>query len=71
MAGDLERALQGLNEASEFAASYRFELTDEYRALIARVEALPGNQPGADKSRLWPALRAYIDSLELARPARG
>jgi hypothetical protein len=69
MPGDLERVLQGLRDTSEFAASYCFEMTDEYRALIARVEALPGNQPGADKSRVWPALRAYIDTFRLARPA--
>jgi hypothetical protein len=69
MAGDLERVLQGLTEAAEFAASYSFEMTDEYRALIAQLEALPVNQPGADKSRVWPALRAYTDSFRLARPA--
>ena len=68
MAGDLERVLEGLRDTSAFAASYRFEMTDEYRALIARVEALPGNQPGADKSRVWPAWRAYINAFRLARP---
>jgi hypothetical protein len=69
MAGDLERVLLGLKDTSEFAASYCFEVTDEYRALIARVEALPGNQPGADKSGVWPAWRAYVDSFRRARSA--
>ena len=53
MAGDLDRVLRGLEEAREFAASYRFDITAEYRALIAQVEALPRNQPGADKSGRW------------------
>ena len=49
----LERVLRGLEQAKEFAKSYRFQMTDEYRALIAQVEALPRNQPGADKSGTW------------------
>ncbi len=53
MADDLERVLRGLEQAREFAKSYRFEMTDEYRALIAQVEGLPQNQSGADKSGLW------------------
>jgi hypothetical protein len=50
MAGDLDRVLRGLEQAQEFARTYRFEMTDDYRALIARVEAMPANQPGADKT---------------------
>ena len=56
MAGDrerLERVLRGLEKAREFAESFHFEMTDEYRELIARVEALPQNQSGADKSGRW------------------
>ena len=53
MAGDLDRVLRGLAAAREFADSYRFEMTAEYRALIAQVEALPRNQAGADKSGRW------------------
>jgi hypothetical protein len=49
----LERVLRGLEKAREFAESYRFEITDEYRILIAQVEALPRNQSGADKSGRW------------------
>jgi hypothetical protein len=53
MADDLERVLRALEEAKEFARTYRFEMTDEYRALIERVEAMPRNQSGADKSGPW------------------
>jgi hypothetical protein len=54
MAGDdLQRVLRGLERAREFAKSYRFQMTEEYRALIAQVEALPRNQSGADKSGRW------------------
>jgi hypothetical protein len=55
MADDLDRVLRGLEEAQEFARTYRFEMTDDYRALIARVEAMPCNQPGANKSGRWRA----------------
>ena len=53
MDSELERVLRGLDEAVEFAKSYRFEMTEDYLALIARVEALPQNRPGADKSWVW------------------
>jgi hypothetical protein len=53
MAGDLDRVLRGLEAAREFANSYRFEMTAEYRALIEQVEALPRNHAGADKSGRW------------------
>ena len=60
---ELERALRGLAEAVEFAKTYRFEMTDDYLALIARVEAMPPNQSGADKSGRWRGNRAYAASL--------
>lgn len=67
MADDLERVLRGLEKAKEFARTYRFEMTDDYRALIARVEAMPRNQSGADRSGRWlgsladaKALRALV-----------
>jgi hypothetical protein len=50
VATELGRVLQGLEDAREFDRTYRFEITDEYRALIARAESMPRNQPGADKS---------------------
>jgi hypothetical protein len=54
MAGDdLQRVLRGLERARAFAKSYRFQMTEEYRGLIAQVEALPRNQSGADKSGRW------------------
>jgi hypothetical protein len=52
-ADDLERVLSWFAKAQEFAQTCRFEITDEYRALIAQVESLPQNQAGADKSGLW------------------
>lgn len=64
---ELERCLAGLREAAEFAKSYRFEMTDDYLSLLARVEAMPGNQSGADKSDVWPAQQAYIDTFEHVR----
>ena len=42
-----------LREAREQAAQIRIELTDDYLALIDRVETMPQNQAGADKS--WVA----------------
>jgi hypothetical protein len=58
MADDLERVLRGLKAAKEFARTYRFEMTDDYRALIARVEAMPRNQTGADRTGRWIGSRA-------------
>jgi hypothetical protein len=50
MTPELERALHALEEAAEFARTYRFDLSDDYLRLIAQVEALPQNQSGSDKS---------------------
>ena len=65
----LERILRGLEKAREFAESFHFEMTDEYRELIARVEALPCNRPGADKSHVWPGMRAYLETFKIAKRA--
>ncbi|MBM3819206.1 MAG: hypothetical protein FJW14_09375 [Acidimicrobiia bacterium] len=67
MADQLDRVLQGLDEAQQFAATYRFEMTSEYRALIECVEAMSGNQSGGDKSSVWPAMRRYVESITRAR----
>ena len=56
MDAELEHALRGLDEAVEFAKSYRFEMTEDYLALLAQVEALPQNRPGADKTWVWRLL---------------
>ena len=61
MADDLDRVLRALESAREFAASYRFEMTPEYRALIERVEAMPQNCAGCDKTPVWPAMRRYVE----------
>jgi hypothetical protein len=70
MASDLERVLRGLEEAREFARRYQFEITHEYRALIERVERMPRNQAGCDKSSVWPAMRRYVESFTHVRRAR-
>lgn len=64
---ELERVLRGLEEAAEFVKTYRFEMTEDYLALLARVEAMPQNQSGADKSSVWPGLQAYVDSFKNVR----
>lgn len=64
---ELERVLRGLEEAAEFAKTYRFEMTDDYLALLAKVEAMPRNQSGADKSHVWRGLRTYTDSFKNVR----
>ena len=53
MDAGLERVLRGLDDAADFARQYRFELTGEYLALVARLEAMPSNESGADKSGRW------------------
>lgn len=58
VADDVERVVRQLEASREFAWTYRFEMTDEYRALIERVEAMPRNRPGADKSGRWLGSRA-------------
>jgi hypothetical protein len=65
----LKRLLRGLEKAREFAKSYRFEMTDDYCALIDKVEAMACNQPGADKSHVWPAMQAYVNSFKLVKRA--
>lgn len=64
---ELERVLRGIKEAAEFARTYRFELTEEYLAYIAYLEALPENQSGVDKSHVWRGLRAYTESFKHVR----
>lgn len=63
--------LAGLQRAAEFARTYRFQMTWEYRALIERVEALPQNQSGADKSGAWRGSQAdrqaFFDAFSPAR----
>ena len=65
---DLERVLRGLEEAADFAKTYRFEMTEDYIELIARVEALPTNQTGADKSGRWRGGRGRWDLTKSGRP---
>jgi len=50
---EVQRALAALDDAAEKARGHRFDLTDDYLALLARVEAMPQNQSGAVKSNRW------------------
>jgi len=63
----LDDVLQALREVPARTRSLRIELTDDYLELIAEVEALPHNQSGSDKSHVWPAQRAYVDSFKNVR----
>lgn len=63
MADDTVRVHRLLDAATEFARTYRFEVTDDYRQLIARVEAMPRNQSGADRSGRW--IGSYADARAL------
>jgi hypothetical protein len=69
MAGNLEAVLQGLEEAREFARTYEFMMTDEYRTLIAWVEAMPQNQPSSDKSSVWPAMQRHVGTFTSGQAA--
>lgn len=66
---DVERLLRGLDEAAEFAKTYRFEITAEYLQWLALVEGLPANQPGADKSAVWPGMESFKQFFRAARPS--
>ena len=57
------RVLQGLEQAAEWASTARFELTEDYLARIERVEAMPRNQSGADKSGRWLGSRRRAQHL--------
>jgi len=63
----LEDGLQALREATELARTIRIELDDAYLANIARVEARPENQSGADKSWVWRLDRAFRDMFKQAK----
>ena len=65
--GGLEETLRTLAEAAELAKSIRIELTDEYLALIAKVEALPQNRSGADKSGVERSAKAFREHYLRAR----
>ena len=64
----LEDGLRALREATEQAAQIRIELTDDYLALIAQVEAMPQNQSGANKIDHWLGIRRYKEFFRRATP---
>jgi hypothetical protein len=45
-------------------------LSDRYLAWIARVEALPRNQSGVDKSDVWRSLKRDVEHFARARRLR-
>lgn len=63
----MDPLLRALDEAVEFARTFRFEMTPDYLALIERVEALPINQDDADKSGLW---RGHVRDRQHFKNAR-
>ena len=63
----LADALRMLDEAFEQAKSIRIELDEEYLRLIARAEALPQNQSGADKTWVWRMDQAFREHYRRAR----
>ena len=63
---ELDEGLRILREATEQAAQIRIEMTDDYLALIARIEALAENQPGANKVDHWEGTRRYLDFFRRA-----
>ncbi len=63
----LEDGLRALREATELAKSIRIDLDDDYLANIARVEARPENQSGADKSWAWGMEAAFQHFKATAR----
>lgn len=58
-----------LDEAAEQAKSIRIELDEEYLRLIARAEALPQNQSGADKTWVWRMDHAFREHYRRAKRA--
>ncbi|MDO8677027.1 MAG: hypothetical protein Q7R30_00455 [Acidobacteriota bacterium] len=63
----LEDGLRALQEAAESAKSIRIDLDEDYLANIARVEARPENQSGADKSWVWQLDWAFRDMFKKAK----
>lgn len=66
----LEDGLRALREATEQAKSIDIDLDEGYLALIAAVEAHPGNQSGADKSWVGRMEGAFQNFYRVARPAK-
>ena len=69
----LEDGLRALHKAAESAKSIRIDLDEDYLANIARVEARPENQSGADKSWVWrmdQAFRSMFKNAKYVGPVR-
>jgi len=57
----VEDGLRALSEATDLSRQLRVELSAEYIRLIERVEALPQNRSGAEKSNRWLGSRRHRD----------
>ncbi len=70
MASPSDKALRAIDEAVAEVArlSGPVKLDDEYLRAVERVEALPQNQSGADKTWLSDAQRQFRDHFRRARP---
>ena len=69
MGPTLEDGLRALREAAEQAPSIRIDLDENYLRAIALAEALPCNQPGANKSwvsRMDSAFREHYRRVRRA-----
>jgi hypothetical protein len=55
----LDDTLRALDDVAEQARSICIEIDDQYLRLIALAEALPENQPGADKTWVWRLDEAF------------
>ena len=62
----LADGLHALRDATERARSIRIDLDEEYLANIARLEARPENQSGADKTWVGRLDRAFRDMFRRA-----
>ncbi len=69
MESDAERGRRILDEAVELSKGIQVDVDEDYRRLIAIVEALPQNQSGSDKTWVWRMDRALREHYEKAKPA--
>ena len=67
MGPTLDDGLRALREATEQARSIRIDLDERYLRAIARVEALPSNQSGADKGWVWRTDHAFREHFRRVR----
>lgn len=71
MGTDREGTRRILEQAEQFASAYEFDITDDYRRLIASVESMPYNQSGGRKDGSWlgtpPLAQTTVTDASLER----